>query len=356
MNDLPSSPEAGDPWLKALYELLEDPEHRRSLEAWQALIEDPHIASSEVRARLSMDVFGALAGWLRSHPPSPDEHESQTQRRVIAALAVMFGWARKRAELDSRFRPEDVERVLACATSEIAPPAGARPLRWLLWGLRALIALLIVGTVIQVMLPNVGRHPALTALLDGRTSEAIEIARAHLAEHPQDWDVMLYMAEAQARLGQFTGALATMAEVIDNAPSPERYSLRASIFERAGDWYNATLDRRAALELDPESVPLKNALAWNLSTAPDPYVRNGEEALRLAREVAASDEGQRPAFMDTLAAALAETGDFRRAAQTQRQAMSLASPEVIARGGYEARLRLYESGQPYHQRRVASGS
>ena len=107
--------------------------------------------------------------------------------------------------------------------------------------------------------------------------------------------------------------------------------------------------------MNPESAQLKNALAWNLSTAPDPYVRNGQEALRLAREAMRSAHGDNPAYIDTLAAALAETGDFGRAALTQRKAISLATPEMVQRGGYDRRLRLYESRQPYRQPADHSG-
>jgi hypothetical protein len=57
-------------------------------------------------------------------------------------------------------------------------------------------------------------------------------------------------------------------------------------------------------------------------------------------------------YIDTLAAAYAETGDFDSAVEFQKKAMSLLvrgeAPEQ-ERSDYEARLKLYQSGKPYRE-------
>ncbi|MCE2558771.1 MAG: tetratricopeptide repeat protein [Acidobacteria bacterium] len=99
---------------------------------------------------------------------------------------------------------------------------------------------------------------------------------------------------------------------------------------------------------DPSSAALDHLdtlLARLLAASPDASVRNGPEALAIAERLMS----ERPTVDhgETLAMALAETGDFGRAASMQRQVLA----EVRRRGGeptegQEQRLRLYESNKP----------
>jgi len=100
---------------------------------------------------------------------------------------------------------------------------------------------------------------------------------------------------------------------------------------------------------NPEDANLANTLAWHLATAPDDELRDASEALRLARVACQGAGGSSASALDTLAAALAEAGQFDEAIETARRAMELAEHagenklrEIIAR-----RLRLYEAGKPY---------
>jgi len=89
-----------------------------------------------------------------------------------------------------------------------------------------------------------------------------------------------------------------------------------------------------------------------LATHPDPGVRNGEEALQLARRACDATGNQAPNFLDTLAAACAETGRFAEAVPVARRAVELlkASGDQPKLREIEDRLRLYELGQPFHER------
>jgi predicted Zn-dependent protease len=89
----------------------------------------------------------------------------------------------------------------------------------------------------------------------------------------------------------------------------------------------------AAVADCPSSPELKNDLAWLLSTSPNPELRDGQRALKLAEgAVAASPENV--GFLDTLAAAYAETNDFERAARVAAEVLAL----LEARGAPEATL------------------
>jgi Flp pilus assembly protein TadD len=82
---------------------------------------------------------------------------------------------------------------------------------------------------------------------------------------------------------------------------------------------------REALRLKPGWVFPANNLAWLLAADNDPKLRNGSEALELARTVVRADQGQNPSTLSTLAAAMAETGDFPGAARVLNSAIALAS-------------------------------
>lgn len=109
----------------------------------------------------------------------------------------------------------------------------------------------------------------------------------------------------------------------------------------AAAWY-----RRAAQQ---GSVEAANNLAWLLSVSPDPAVRNGREAVGWARKTAAESRHSNWHCLDTLAAALAETGDFAEAVRTQQAALDRYPLQGALRPDLQARLRLYQQGRPYRQ-------
>ncbi len=93
---------------------------------------------------------------------------------------------------------------------------------------------------------------------------------------------------------------------------------------------------------------LDTLLARLLAASPDPSVRNGREALAIAQRLMS----ERPTLEhgETLAMALAEVGDFERAAALQRQVLE----EVRNRGGsptpgQEFRLRSYQNNEPVRE-------
>jgi hypothetical protein len=114
---------------------------------------------------------------------------------------------------------------------------------------------------------------------------------------------------------------------------------RAELVEALTDW----------LKQDPTQTEARRALAWTLATAPEDGVRDGARALALARRLERGTQGQDPAALDVLAAALAETGETvaaaevaLRAARQYRSAGRVAEALVV-----EGRLALYRAGRPF---------
>jgi tetratricopeptide (TPR) repeat protein len=109
---------------------------------------------------------------------------------------------------------------------------------------------------------------------------------------------------------------------------------------------------RAALTQSPDHPGFNNSLAWLLATSPDDAQRNGEEALRLAEKTCRLTDRKQHAYLDTLAAAQAEAGQFEEAAKTEQTAIDMAPTDANAAASVEAykkRLALYEQKQPYRE-------
>jgi len=75
----------------------------------------------------------------------------------------------------------------------------------------------------------------------------------------------------------------------------------------------------------PDSSWIANTYAWALATLPVDSLRNGEKAVGLAmRALSLSETEDDPSFLDTLAVAQAEAGNFEGARASAEQALRLA--------------------------------
>jgi len=146
------------------------------------------------------------------------------------------------------------------------------------------------------------------------------------------------------------GALADLraALQIDSRFAPA-WEASAQIRERAGVYDKALEYYAMAARLDPAFVLAWNNRAWLLATAPDAEYRNGPLAVQCATKACELTGYQAADMLDTLAAALAEAGQFKQAVTRARQALEKA--DAGQQASQSARLKLYESGKPYHQPR-----
>ena len=128
---------------------------------------------------------------------------------------------------------------------------------------------------------------------------------------------------AQLRLG----------EIILKNPSLENSRMALVWFEKAA--------RQGMLNA-------RNSVAWLLATSKHEELRNGKQAIEIAKIVVVGNSN--PSYLDTLAAALAENGDFDSAISAQEQAIEkLANPEELTSLKYKERLSAYKNGQPWRE-------
>ena len=166
---------------------------------------------------------------------------------------------------------------------------------------------------------------------------------------PSDTRIFQQRAEVYARTGKPDLAAADLARL--KTLSTEDFITRAEIHEDTGNYALALDDYNHAIAEAGTDWKAANDASWLLSTCPDAKVRDGKRALALAKKACESSAWQDGDAIDTLAAALAETGDFAQAVTWQERAIELnkaRSPSADQKEE-EARLDLYRKGQPYRE-------
>lgn len=125
------------------------------------------------------------------------------------------------------------------------------------------------------------------------------------------------------------------------------YANRGYIHKRLGDAASAMADYEKAIKLDPAGAGAMNDLAWLLATSRDDAIRNGQRAVALATRACEIARSSNADYLDTLAAALAEQGDYAGAA-TKAEAAAALAPDT-AKPAIQERLALYRAQQAYRE-------
>ena len=177
--------------------------------------------------------------------------------------------------------------------------------------------------------PYIGWHLNLAAALakSGRFSEAVGQLNQ---ENPEISCIPDNLKELTNALGKQEEGMAALRKELTNNPS--NLGILTTLGDRLfyhGDESEGIELTRKALSIKPDDIVLENNLAWMLATARNYSLRNGDEAFRLAQHVNTVTESRNPVYLDTLAAAQAEKGDFQSARYTVVTAMELLSRSRI---------------------------
>jgi arylsulfatase A-like enzyme/Tfp pilus assembly protein PilF len=101
----------------------------------------------------------------------------------------------------------------------------------------------------------------------------------------------------------------------------------------------------------PPEDGILNNYAYALATNPDEKYRDGAEALRIAEQITQGERGERHDYLDTLACAYAEVGDFAGAIRAGERALALldatGDPELIEES--KAHLEQFRAGRPVRE-------
>jgi TPR repeat protein len=207
----------------------------------------------------------------------------------------------------------------------------------------------------------------------GYPPASVEAGRVLLADGMTDADVQkgLYFLHAAAEASFGRGAYELAREYLTGRHVERDTALAAQWLARASDldtaiatlWLGelyakglgvAGVDLARATQLREQALPRvsigeRNEFAWELSVSPEAELRNGAFAVEIAEGVVA--DWPTPIYIDTLAAAYAESGRFDDAVHAQQRAVDALPVDVPAamRDSYNERVELYRSGRPYRE-------
>jgi eukaryotic-like serine/threonine-protein kinase len=207
----------------------------------------------------------------------------------------------------------------------------------------------------------------------GRKDEALKLREEVLTlerkvngpEHPETLKAINNLANSYFDAGRKDEALKLREEALTlarNVKGPERpetlqaMKSLATSYSDAGRKDEALKLREELLPLfrklngpeDPETRLAMNDLSWILATSDVATLRNGTNAVRLAEAVVAATSRKNADYLDTLAAAYAETQQFEKAAAAEREAIALYQTEQQKKDA-GLRLSLYQAHKPYRE-------
>lgn len=188
----------------------------------------------------------------------------------------------------------------------------------------------------------------------GQPQQAKEQLQRALQLAPDHVDARVALAEVLWQTGDEPQALSLLEETVARSPgaASAHYAL-ARLYRHRGQPLRAAETYRRTLEVNPEHLEAALGLAYLLATHPDSSVRDGHQALRWAQhalKLADPADPDYPHYLDTLAAACAELGQFDQAVEHSRRAVELAEKQrPPAVPTLRKRLELYQAGKPLRQ-------
>ena len=207
-----------------------------------------------------------------------------------------------------------------------------------------------------------GAHFTMGTLFErsGRYEEAIDRYTMAVTYDPNLGEAHLWLADALRRTDRLEASLSSYQRVLELEPNwKEARFGEAMALVRLTRHGEAVERLRVATDLHPDEPAFPLALARLLAASPDPQVRDGQEALVIAKAAQALAEKAGTVTMtmtmtmtmavaEAMAMALAEGGQFAQAVEWQRVAISAANEAGNTEAGQRlaANLALYQLNQP----------
>jgi tetratricopeptide (TPR) repeat protein len=185
----------------------------------------------------------------------------------------------------------------------------------------------------------------------GEFGKAIEDMSEVMKLKPDYAPAYVARAADYYRLGQIDKALEDWNRVTElNSNHIEAYLGRTMVYLRKKDYVRAAREMEMATRVESKQpADTLNSLAWLQATYPDKRARNGIAAIETAMKACGLTQWNDWRYVDTLAAAYAESGNFTEAANYQKLALRTAVGPTAAIEEAKKRLDLYEQHKPYRE-------
>jgi tetratricopeptide (TPR) repeat protein len=194
----------------------------------------------------------------------------------------------------------------------------------------------------------------------GDYEKARQYYTAGISQDPKAWPLYFNRAFALMHLRKPDLAIQDLNSVLRLARGVLMVQVvRGQIYEDIGKYSLALADYDRVVNITPASLPLTSAFAlnsraWLRATSPEASFRNGKQAVTDAKSACNQANWTEDAYIDTLAAAHAEVGDFDSAIQFEQRAIKRAHEEAWAIKDPKQRQDYYEHQLTRYQRRLAA--
>jgi tetratricopeptide (TPR) repeat protein len=193
---------------------------------------------------------------------------------------------------------------------------------------------------------------ALALNSSGQTEEAITHYQKALEVKSDYIEAMNNLSAIFFREGRLDDAIQWLRRALETKPDYQSAQRNITLVEAEREkLLKALASRRETIRTKPDDASLLNDAAWILATNPNASVRNGAEAVELARRAAQLTDSKEPMILGTLAAAYAEAGRFPEAVETAQQAQSIASQQKLPALAdlLQSRIRLFQAKTAFRE-------
>ncbi len=166
---------------------------------------------------------------------------------------------------------------------------------------------------------------------------------------PRSVELYTQRAWTWGEKGEYAEVIADCSEVIRRDPTNSwAYAGRGRAWHASGRYDRAQADYDEAVRRNPREIEAHGGRAWLRATYPDERFRDGKLAVESATRACELDGWKDASYLEILAAAYAESGDFAAAVRWQTTALERTA-EDASKAECAARLELYQAQKPYRQ-------
>ena len=192
---------------------------------------------------------------------------------------------------------------------------------------------------------NLGNHMAEAGDLDG----AISHYRRALQLNTNHWDAHISLGTVLAQEGDIDSAITQYQQALQINPNAgvAQVNLGIVLLQR-GRTGEAIAHFKRGLQIDPDDTKAIKYLAWLLATSPDAALRDGNQAVELARQANTLTGGENPDMLHILAVALVGSRTVPRALETAQRVLPMAGANSPMTGQIQFEIKLFQQGRPFH--------
>ena len=186
--------------------------------------------------------------------------------------------------------------------------------------------------------------------LKGDNDRALADADQAIQIAPQNAGTYNIRGLTYVAMGKFDEAIADFSQALQIDPKfAMAYINRGDACAKKGLPGLADINFDQALQLDPDDAEIYNDVAWSMATSPPAGNHDSQKTMEYATKACELSDWLEPNYIDTLAAAYADAGDFDNAVKWENHYLQTPHLGASLISDAQKRLDLYKAHKPYRE-------